>query len=454
MGRQNLGRDIKIAVPGKARHILRTLQAAGFEAYVVGGCVRDSLMGREPEDWDVTTSARPEQVKALFPYTVDTGIKHGTVTVMLGKDGFEVTTYRIDGKYEDNRHPKEVIYTPSLREDLRRRDFTVNAMAYNDERGLVDYYRGMEDMEIGVVRCVGVPEERFEEDALRIMRAVRFSAQLGFHIDSFTMKAIQKLSSSLLTISAERIQSELTKILTSPHPDYLRGAYKLGVTKIILPELDRAMETEQYHLHHIYTVGEHILHSLKWVDADKVLRLTMLFHDIGMPETLSKDEDGITHFHGHAKVSAEIADQIMHRLKYDNDTIGKVCRLVEYHDYGNNLEPDAAAVRRAINKIGEDAFPLLFQVKRADIYAQSDYLREQKRERLEKWNQLYNEIKQKQQCVTLKDLAVSGADLIAAGMKPGKALGDMLQRLLMLVLEDPSLNTKEKLLAEAEKLMN
>jgi len=454
VGRQNLGRDIKIAVPGKARHILRTLQAAGFEAYVVGGCVRDSLMGREPEDWDVTTSARPEQVKALFPYTVDTGIKHGTVTVMLGKDGFEVTTYRIDGKYEDNRHPKEVIYTPSLREDLRRRDFTVNAMAYNDERGLVDYYRGMEDMEIGVVRCVGVPEERFEEDALRIMRAVRFSAQLGFHIDSFTMKAIQKLSSSLLTISAERIQSELTKILTSPHPDYLRGAYKLGVTKIILPELDRAMETEQYHLHHIYTVGEHILHSLKWVDADKVLRLTMLFHDIGKPETLSKDEDGITHFHGHAKVSAEIADQIMHRLKYDNDTIGKVCRLVEYHDYGNNLEPDAAAVRRAINKIGEDAFPLLFQVKRADIYAQSDYLREQKRERLEKWNQLYNEIKQKQQCVTLKDLAVSGADLIAAGMKPGKALGDMLQRLLMLVLEDPSLNTKEKLLAEAEKLMN
>lgn len=454
MGRQNLGRDIKIAVPGKARHILRTLQAAGFEAYVVGGCVRDSLMGREPEDWDVTTSARPEQVKALFPYTVDTGIKHGTVTVMLGKDGFEVTTYRIDGKYEDNRHPKEVIYTPSLREDLRRRDFTVNAMAYNDERGLVDYYRGMEDMEIGVVRCVGVPEERFEEDALRIMRAVRFSAQLGFHIDSFTMKAIQKLSPSLLTISAERIQSELTKILTSPHPDYLRGAYKLGVTKIILPELDRAMETEQYHLHHIYTVGEHILHSLKWVDADKVLRLTMLFHDIGKPETLCKDEDGITHFHGHAKVSAEIADQIMHRLKYDNDTIGKVCRLVEYHDYGNNLEPDAAAVRRAINKIGEDAFPLLFQVKRADIYAQSDYLREQKRERLEKWNQLYIEIKQKQQCVTLKDLAVSGADLIAAGMRPGKALGDMLQRLLMLVLEDPSLNIKEKLLAEAEKLMN
>lgn len=453
MGRQNLGRNIKIAVPGKARHIVRTLQAAGFEAYVVGGCVRDSLMGREPEDWDVTTSARPEQVKALFPYTVDTGIKHGTVTVMLGKDGFEVTTYRIDGKYEDNRHPKEVIYTPSLREDLRRRDFTVNAMAYNDEKGLVDYYRGMEDMEIGVVRCVGVPEERFEEDALRIMRAVRFSAQLGFHIDSFTMKAIQKLAPSLVNISAERIQAELVKILISPHPDYLRGAYKLGVTKMILPELDRAMETEQNHPHHLYTVGEHILHSLKGVDADKVLRLTMLFHDMGKPDTLTVDEDGITHFHGHAAVSAEIAHQVMRRLKFDNDTIGKVCRLVKYHDYGNDCDPDAAAVRRAVNKIGEDIFPLLFQIKRADIYAQSDYLREQKRERLEKWQQLYAEVKEKQQCITLKDLAVSGADLIAAGMKPGKALGDMLQKLLMLVLEDPSLNTKEKLLPEAEKLM-
>lgn len=454
MGRQNLGRNIKIAVPGKARHIVRTLQAAGYEAYVVGGCVRDSLMGREPEDWDVTTSARPEQVKALFPYTVDTGIKHGTVTVMLGKDGFEVTTYRIDGKYEDNRHPKEVIYTPSLREDLRRRDFTVNAMAYNDDKGLVDYYRGMEDMEIGVIRCVGVPEERFEEDALRIMRAVRFSAQLGFHIDSFTMRAIQKLAPSLVNISAERIQAELVKILTSPHPDYLRGAYKLGVTKIVLPELDHAMETEQNHPHHIYTVGEHILHSLKWVDSDKVLRLTMLFHDIGKPDTLTVGEDGITHFHGHARVSAEMASRIMHRLKFDNDTIGKVCRLVKYHDYGNDCDPDPATVRRAINKIGEDVFPLLFQIKRADIYAQSDYLREQKRERLEKWQQLYMEVKEKQQCVTLKDLAVSGTDLIAAGMKPGKALGDMLQKLLVLVLENPFLNTKEKLLSEAEKLMN
>lgn len=447
-----MGSNIKIPMPDKARHIINTIQAAGFEAYVVGGCVRDSLLGREPQDWDITTSARPEQVKKLFPRTVDTGLQHGTVTVMLDKEGFEVTTYRIDGKYEDSRHPREVTFTPSLREDLKRRDFTVNAMAYNDENGLVDYYHGVEDMKIGVIRCVGMPEDRFQEDALRILRAVRFAAQLGYHIDSFTMKGIRKLASNLGNISAERIQAELVKIMMSPHPDYLRGAYAMGVTKVFLPELDRAMETQQYHPHHIYTVGEHILHSLKYVEPDKILRLTMLLHDIGKPDTLKVDKEGITHFHGHAKVSAEMAGQILRRLKFDNDTISMVCRLVMYHDYGNEISPDAKAVRRAVNKIGEDAFPLLFQVKYADISAQSEYLRQQKLERLEKWKQLYDEVKEKQQCVALKGLAVTGSDLIAAGMKPGKELGDILQKLLVIVLDDPSCNTREKLLAEAEKL--
>lgn len=444
--------NIKIPIPDKARHIINTIQAAGFEAYVVGGCVRDSLLGREPQDWDITTSARPEQVKALFPRTVDTGLQHGTVTVMLDKEGFEVTTYRIDGKYEDSRHPREVTFTPNLREDLKRRDFTVNAMAYNDENGLVDYYHGVEDMKIGVIRCVGMPEDRFQEDALRILRAVRFAAQLGYHIDSFTMKGIRKLALNLGNISAERIQAELVKIMMSPHPDYLRGAYSMGVTKVFLPELDRAMETQQYHPHHIYTVGEHILHSLKYVEPDKVLRLTMLLHDIGKPDTLKVDKEGITHFHGHAKVSAKMAEEILRRLKFDNDTISMVCRLVMYHDYGNDMLPDAKMIRRAVNKIGDDAFPLLFQIKYADILAQSDYLRKEKLNRLEKWKQLYDEVKEKQQCLTLKNLAVTGSDLIAVGMKPGKELGDMLQKLLMIVLDDPSCNTREKLLAEAEKL--
>lgn len=445
---------IRITMPDKAAHIIKTLQAAGFEAYAVGGCVRDSLLGREPQDWDITTSARPEQVKALFPHTIDTGIQHGTVTVMLDREGFEVTTYRIDGKYEDSRHPKEVIFTPNLREDLKRRDFSVNAMAYNDERGLVDYHGGQEDMERGVICCVGMPEERFREDALRILRAVRFAAQLGYHIDARTMSAIRKLAPTLVNISMERIQAELVKIMLSPHPDYLRGAYSMGVTKVILPELDRAMETPQYHMHHIYSVGEHILHSLKHVEADKVLRLTMLLHDIGKPETLTTDEDGITHFHGHAKVSAEMAETILRRLKFDNETVHMVRRLVMYHDYGNDVEPDARIVRRAVHKIGEDAFPLIFSVKYADICAQSNYQREQKLHHLEEWKRLYAEEREKQHCMSLQELAVTGSDLIAAGMKPGKALGDMLQKLLELVLEDPSLNEREKLLSEAEKLTN
>lgn len=445
--------NIRIAIPEKAAYIMKTLQAAGFEAYVVGGCVRDSILGREPQDWDITTSARPEQVKALFPHTIDTGIQHGTVTILIDREGFEVTTYRIDGKYEDNRHPKEVIFTPNLREDLRRRDFSVNAMAYNEESGLIDYYGGLEDMERGVICCVGMPEERFREDALRILRAVRFSAQLGYHIDSHTMTGIRRLAPTLNNISAERIQAELVKILMSPHPDYLRGAYSLGVTKVFLPELDRAMETPQNHIHHIYSVGEHILHSLKYVEADKVLRLTMLLHDIGKPEMLTTDGDGVTHFYGHAKVSAEMAGTILRRLKFDNDTIQMVCRLVMYHDYGNNVKLDPRIVRRAVNKIGNDAFPLLFAVKYADICAQSNYQREKKLCRLEEWKRLYDEEKEKQHCVSLKELAVTGTDLTAMGMKPGKALGDMLNKLLELVLDDPSLNEREKLLAEAEKLM-
>ena len=231
----------RIAVPDKARHIVNTIQAAGYEAYVVGGCVRDSLLGREPQDWDITTSARPEQVKALFPRTVDTGLQHGTVTVLQDREGFEVTTYRIDGEYEDSRHPREVAFTRNLEEDLKRRDFTINAMAYNDDKGLVDIFGGTEDIRAGIIRCVGKPAERFGEDALRILRAIRFSAQLGYKIDDETKEGIRELAPTLKNISAERIQTELVKMMVSPHPDYLREAYLLGVTKVFLPEFDLAM---------------------------------------------------------------------------------------------------------------------------------------------------------------------------------------------------------------------
>lgn len=444
--------NIGIIVPQKAQYIINTITAAGFEAYVVGGCVRDSVLGRKPKDWDITTSARPEQVKALFPRTLDTGLQHGTVTVMVGKEGFEVTTYRVDGEYEDYRHPKEVAFTPNLEEDLKRRDFTMNAMAYNDRAGLVDVFGGLADMEAGVVRCVGEAGERFGEDALRILRAIRFSAQLGYAIEEKTREALSRLAPSLEHISAERIQAELVKLVVSPHPDYLRTAYECGVTGVILPEFDRAMETAQNHPHHMFSVGEHILHSMCHVEADKVLRLAMLFHDIGKPGVLTLDEAGVTHFHGHAAVSAGMAEAVLRRLKFDNDTIHRVCRLVRCHDYGNSLEPDMRMARRALHKIGEDAFPDFFAVKRADILAQSEFLRQEKLEKLERWRRLYEEIRAEKQCVSLRTLAVSGSDLIAAGWKPGRELGEALDRLLDLVLEDPSCNTKGRLLEEAGKM--
>lgn len=437
---------IRIEIPEKANYVIHTIQAAGYEAYAVGGCVRDSILGRKPQDWDITTSATPWQIKELFPRTIDTGLQHGTVTVMVDKEGFEVTTYRIDGAYEDGRHPSEVIFTPNLEEDLKRRDFTINAMAYNEEKGLVDLYGGLKDIELGIIRCVGNPMERFGEDALRILRAIRFSAQLGYEMEEKTVEAIRELAPTLEKISAERIQAELLKLLVSPHPEYLRQAYEMGVTKVFLPEFDRAMETPQKHPHHKYGVGEHILHSMENIEPDRVLRLTMLLHDIGKPEALTVDEKGITHFYGHAAISADMAKTILRRLKMDNDTISRVCRLVQYHDYANHLEPDIRLVRRAVNKIGEDAFPALFSVKRADILAQSEYMREEKLERLEKWKVLYQEIQEKKQCVSLKELAVTGSDLIGEGFPPGKEIGMILQELLELVLEEPERNNREWLL--------
>lgn len=438
-------KNMVINLPEKVKYIIDRIYEAGYEAYAVGGCIRDSILGRKPDDWDITTSARPQQVKELFRRTVDTGIAHGTVTVMLDKEGFEVTTYRIDGEYEDHRHPREVLFTPRLVEDLQRRDFTINAMAYNDIEGLVDAFDGMGDIRRGVIRCVGCAEERFEEDALRILRALRFSAQLGYEIEENTGRAIRKLAPSLRAISAERIRVELVKLLISPHPDYLRQAYDMGVTAVILPELDRCMETPQNHPHHCYTVGEHILHSLGDVPARQDMRLAMLLHDIGKPQTLRTDRKGITHFHGHPAVSAGMAEEILRRLRFDNDTIVTVRRLVEFHDYGNDMDPTPVLARRAINRIGEDIIFKLFIIKRADIWAQSAYRRSEKLECVDAWDRQCRGVIGRKECFTLRDLAVSGKDLIAAGMKPGPELGEMLQRMLDHVLEIPEDNTREKL---------
>ena len=436
--------DRTIQLPEKVGRIIGTLQEHGYEAYAVGGCIRDSILGREPEDWDITTSAMPEETKALFDKTFDTGIQHGTITVLLEKEGFEVTTYRIDGKYEDSRHPKEVTFTRNLREDLLRRDFTINAMAYNETDGLVDIFGGLEDLEAGMIRCVGTAKERFKEDALRILRGVRFAAQLGFDIEEDTRQGMKELAWTLQNISAERIQVELVKMITSKRPEMLREAYELGMTRIVLPEFDQLMTTGQETPHHMYSVGEHTLHAMKNIRADKILRLAMLLHDMGKPALKTVDEAGVAHFKKHALESERIAENVLRRLKFDNDTIRKVTRLVRCHDL--RMPATAKSVRSAMNQIGEELFPYYMEVRRADVLAQSMYQREEKIENLDQIEELYRQIVEDGDCVSLKDLAVTGRDLIASGMKPGKEIGEKLEELLKLVIEDPKLNTKEELL--------
>lgn len=434
---------MKITLPRKVIMIINNLQMHGYEAFAVGGCVRDSILCRKPEDWDITTSARPEEIKKLFRRTIDTGIEHGTVTVMLGREGFEVTTYRIDGQYEDSRHPKEVAFTTSLEEDLKRRDFTINAMAYNDEVRLVDPFGGMKDLNHHLIRCVGEPEERFAEDALRILRAVRFSAQLAFPIEQETAQAIRKLAPTLANISAERIQVELVKLLVSDHPELIQDAYELGITKEILPEWDAMEGVEQNTKHHRYDVSEHTLFALKNVKKDKVLRLTMLFHDMGKPLMKKTDEDGTDHFKGHALVSEEIARKVMRRLKFDNETVKKVTRLVCYHDY--RIEATPENVRRAMNRIGVELFPYYLAVRMADVKAQSPYMRRAKIENIVEMREIYQETLISEHCVTLRQLAVTGRELLQLGMQPGRQLGDMLNELLEIVIDDPDFNDKEKL---------
>lgn len=435
---------MKIQLPEKVNTIIQTLQEHGYEAYAVGGCVRDSLLGREPGDWDITTSASPDETKKLFARTVDTGIEHGTVTVLLGKEGFEVTTYRIDGKYEDSRHPTEVIFTRNLREDLLRRDFTINAMAYNDTEGIVDIFGGMDDLKRKIIRCVGNARERFGEDALRIMRGVRFAAQLGFSLEKETKEAMTELAPTLEKISAERIQTELVKLLVSDSPELIREAYHLGITAVILPEFDEMMRTGQETKYHRYDVGEHTVQAVCNVPPDKVLRLTMLLHDVAKPEMKTVDADGTAHFKGHDIRGEQKAKEILRRLKFDNDTIHKVTKLVRWHDY--RMPAEKKNVRKAMSKISAELFPMYLLVKRADILAHSMYRREEELENLSGLQKCYEEIVADHECVSLKQLAVTGTDLIGTGMKPGKQIGEVLNELLRIVLEYPEFNNKEHLL--------
>lgn len=436
-------------IPNDVEMIITELNKHGYEAYAVGGCVRDSLLKREPKDWDITTSAKPEEVKAVFKRTVDTGIQHGTVTVMIGKEGYEVTTYRVDGEYADHRHPDTVTFTANLEEDLKRRDFTINAMAWHPTSGLVDLFDGRKDLEEGRIRCVGCPDERFDEDALRMMRAVRFSAQLGFTIETETAEAIKRHAPDLKNVSAERVRDELVKLLISGHPEKIHDAWALGITAVVLPEYDSIVGVPVNSPNHIYDIEKHTIRTLCEVPATPALRLTMLFHDFGKLQVRTSEGDHDI-FPEHAAVSEQLAVKIMKRLKFDNDNLGRVRLLVKHHSL--KYEAKESSVRRCMNLIGRDYFEDFMYVQRADLMGKHPDLLERGLADLSQKGALYREIIERGDCFEVKKLAVTGRDLIQAGIPQGPKLGIVLAKLLDLVIEDQSLNHSEKLLELAEKI--
>ena len=444
---------MQISIPDYVAGIIGKLQDNGFEAYAVGGCVRDSILGLEPNDWDVTTNALPQEVKRLFRRTVDIGIEHGTVKVMHKNDGVEITTYRIDGEYEDSRHPKEVTFTPDLKEDLRRRDFTINAMAYSNSTGLIDLFGGKEDLKTGIIRAVGDPKERFSEDALRILRALRFSARFKYDIEDETKQAMVLLAPTLSRISAERIREELEKMIVSDNPDRLRWAYIFGVTKVIFPEWDAMMECKQTTPHHFTDVGDHTIVAMEYIVKNysdipkpdrRILCLSTLLHDIAKPVMKTTGPDGIDHFKGHPEKGEEMAVSVLQRLKYDNDTIRRVRKLVRYHD--ERPELTYPSVRRFISQVGVSNLDNLIRLKYADLYAHARYLWDDKLYQVEKFNEMYQTIRSNKDPLEIKDLAVDGEDLIREGIPAGPKIGEKLRQFLDCVLEDPLMNTKDKLL--------
>ncbi len=452
---------MNIQVPENPVRIIHELEEAGFEAYVVGGCVRDMLMGRTPKDWDITTSALPEQVKRIFPHTVDTGIEHGTVTVLMGEypyEAYEVTTYRLDGDYQDHRHPTSVEYTPSLKEDLKRRDFTINAMAYHPKKGLVDLFDGYGDISRGMLRCVGEAEIRFEEDALRMMRGIRFCAQLGFQMESSTREALKKKASSLAYVSKERIRDEFMKILRAPHLECFLWLVEGGLMEWILPEFLKMLETPQNNPHHCHNVG---IHSLKVVEHIKkvlkeredkesdLLLLAGLLHDVAKPETRTTDARGVDHFYGHPEKGEEMAKEILKTLKFDNDTKKKVSQLVRYHEY--YYDQPKASFRRYVGKVGKESMPLMFCLQEADIMGQSEYQREDKIRRIQTGKIWYQELVDQHTAVRVKELAVTGKEILELGYTQGPEIGACLQKLLEYVMEHPDRNTKEELLRQLQR---
>lgn len=433
-----------------AAFIIDTLEKNGFSAYIVGGAVRDMLMGKTPHDFDIATSAHPEQIKKLFRRTIDTGLKHGTVTVVENNTGYEVTTYRTEGTYTDSRHPDKVNFVTSVNEDIKRRDFTINAMAYNPKTGFVDIVGGKDDLENRLIRCVGIPEVRFSEDPLRMLRAVRFSAKLDFKIDNQAAKAIKKLAPLIKKISPERIRDEISKILMSENPHYISCLHDLGLLKIIIPELDFCYGIKQKNKYHVYDVYEHIMVTVKSTPADLVLRWAALLHDIGKPVCASCDANGIIHFYGHHRESVRMANDILHRLKLDNDTAHDILVLIENHDV--RIENSPPGVKRMMAKTGAALFEKLLILQEADNRAKNEKFFREKKKKLDETYETYKCVLAEHQPYMLSDLTVNGRDLIKIGYKPGKYLGDCLKKLLDEVIINPDLNRREYLLSRAKEI--
>ena len=415
---------MEFILPDSVMNILSRLNTDGFSAFVAGGAVRDTIMGKTPHDYDIATSARPEEVKKLFRRTID------TVTVVHNKTGYEVTTFRTDGEYSDGRHPQSVCFVDDAREDCARRDFTINAMMYLPKTGIIDYFGGQHDIENKIIRCVGNPEKRFNEDE--------------------TWKAIKKCAVLIKKVSHERILEEVNKILLSENPDYIRKLHECGLLQYIMPELERCFGEPQRNKYHIYDVGEHIMHTVKCTPNDLVLRWAALMHDIGKPCCSSTDQNGIIHFYGHHRESCKIAVDLMHRLRMDNDTIREVSILVENHDV--RVEPSLPAVKRMMARTGEVLFEKLLILQTADNMAKNLEHFPEKKNRIDASMQIYKQILAERQPYLVSHLAVNGKDLIRLGYRPGREIGDVLRKLIDEVIIDANLNNRDYLLKEARIL--
>ena len=439
-------------IPKDALTIIETIEKAGFEAYIVGGCVRDLLMNREPHDWDITTSAKPEQVKKIFRRTYDTGIKHGTVTVILNEEHYEVTTYRIEGEYKDYRRPTEVSFVDDITLDLSRRDFTMNAIAYHPTRGFVDPYKGQEDIGRGLIRSVRSAVERFTEDALRILRAVRFSAQLGFEIEADTLEGIKECKELLTHISKERIRDEFLKVCLSSRPEHINELKELGLLEYIIPEFIETYSTPQKHPHHIYNVAEHTIVAMQNIEPTVRLRLTMLLHDIGKISTRTTDKHGIDHFYNHPKKSVQMSNQILRQLKLDNRMIKEVGLLIGYHDYHIKHAINKIYVKKILKDIGVELFDELLKVQLADAKAQNLNKLAPKIALIEKQRKIKDEILAANEPYQKSMMNLTGVDLIEAGIPKGKEIGVLLDKALDKIIQSPEYNDKEKLVEYCQKL--